>query len=233
MYMSFLSDLGAPSIGGIGGATTQTILIILSIFAVLIIVGGFTFAYYFKKNKKKQYKYKIHIFRDTLGKPTPIGDDVAKEVFIPNSNVSLIYLKNSKLYLPRPTLSMGTNQFWYNILPNGEWVNYDITMDKGGAQFAEANLDHRDTRYAYINLKEIIKRNYGNKSIKWWKEYAPLITFIVVSFVFILGCWILLSRIGKLIGQLGPIAENMASAANIMAEALKTSQNLNSGIVGA
>ena len=231
--MGFLSDLGAPSIGGLDGGTTQTILVILSIFAVLIIVGGFTFAYYLKKNKKKQYKYKIIVFRDTHGKPTPITQDLAKEVFIPNSNVSLIYLKNSKLYLPRPTLSMGTNQFWYNILPNGEWVNYDISMDKGGKTFAEANLDHRDTRYSYINLKEIIKRNYGNKSVKWWKEYAPLITFIVISFVFILGCWILLARIGKLITQLGPIAENMASAAEIMAKGLQTSQNLNSGIVGA
>ncbi|MCK4415733.1 MAG: hypothetical protein KAU84_01135, partial [Thermoplasmatales archaeon] len=159
--MGFLKDLGV-NVGdgsGLQGAGT-TIGIILLIFFVIVFAGIITFFYYSKKIKKQQFKYKIHIFKDVAGELQPIDYDTAKEVFVPDTNVGLYYLAKRKIYIARPTRTMGKDAFWYKILANGEWVNFDLAGVKGDKTLSKANYDHRDTRYAYINLKEIIKRNY-------------------------------------------------------------------------
>ncbi len=210
-----------------------TILFIFLGFLVLIIAGVITFIYYSKKIKKNLFKYKIPIFTTLHNKHTRVGIDDAKELFIPDSNISLFFLKNKKIYIARPTRSMGKDEFWYSISENGEWVNFDLSTDPEKNTLATANYDHRDTRYAYVNLKDIIKRNYKDKSVKWWKEYSQLITFIVVSFIFVGSCWFLLAQIGKLIGSLTPLLEQWTSISESMAQSVQIAQNLNSGIVPA
>lgn len=233
--MGFINDLGAPKLAGEGGASFGSagiiILIILGVFLIVAVVGVITFNYYYKKKQKLQFSEKIHIFKEVHGEPQPIDDDVAMEVYVQDTNVSLYYLKKRKLYIARPTLSMGKSSYWFNILPNGEWVNFALKGSKDGTTFAEANYDHRDTRYAYINLREIIKRNYKDKSTKWWKEYSPLITFVVVSFIFLIGCWVLLAKIGNVAKTLGPVAQAM----QVVTENLKTVSSTcqSSGMVGA
>lgn len=231
--MGFLGDLGAPKIGanvnwtGVGNG----VLIALGVLLIIIVVGIFTFVHYSNKIKKQQFKNKIHIFKEINGKPYPIDDDLARELYVPDTNVGLYFLKKRKIYVARPTRAMGKDGYWYKIRPNGEWINFDLESDESNLTKAKANYDQSGTKYAYINLKEIIKRNYKDKAIKWWKEYAPLITFIIVSFIFILGCIILLARIGKLIGQMGPMVEQWTRIADSMAKSAQSLQNLNSGIV--
>ncbi|GAH06563.1 unnamed protein product, partial [marine sediment metagenome] len=129
-------------------------------FVILIVAGGLTFLWNLKKAKKKTFKNRIPIFQTINGKRKRIGSDWAKELFVPDSNISLFYLKEYKIYLARPTRSMGENEYWYAISENGEWVNFDLSVSPDQDTLATANYDHRDTRYAYINLKEIIKKNY-------------------------------------------------------------------------
>lgn len=230
--MGFLGDLGAPSIGGAKLAGLgSTILIILIFFFVALIAGIITFVYYSRKAQKHQFRHNINIFKDIAGEIQPIDNDIAKEVYVPDTNISLYFLKKRKIYIARPTRAMGKNAFWYKILSNGEWVNFNLKEVDGKKTLSEAEYDHRDTRYAYINLKEIIKRNYRDKSVKWWKEYSHLITFIVVSFIFILGCWILLAKIGNLIKELGPLLDQFRIIAESMSNGVQASQNLNSGVI--
>jgi lipopolysaccharide export LptBFGC system permease protein LptF len=194
-----------------------------------IIVGGGIFYYYYKKIKKAQFKNQIPLFMNTHGKLKRMGIDQAREMFIPDSNISLFYLKNKKIYTPRPTRAMGDNEYWYSIGENGEWVNFDLSVDPTKNTLALANYDHRDTRYAYVNVNEMIKRNYKDKSVKWWKEYSNLIFFVVMAFIFIMGCWVLIAKIMSAIEQLAPLVENMAKTAENMARI----QNFNSGVVPA
>ena len=231
--MGIFESLGV-NIGGEGLKNTgQTIGVVLLIAFVIIFAGIVSFYYYSKKAKKLQFRYKIHIFKDLAGEIQPIDDDLAKEVFVPDTNVGLYYLLKKKIYIARPTRAMGKDAFWYKILANGEWVNFDLKSEKGKSTLSKAEYDHRDTRYAYINLKEIIKRNYRDKSVKWWKEYAPLITFIVVSFIFILGSWLLLAKIGKLIDSIRPLVDAAVQLQQANADVIQNAQNVNSGIVSA
>ncbi len=234
--MGLLDSLGVSGGLGIGegpnwAGVGNVALIGFIVLIVVIIAGVWTFLYYSKKIKKTLFKNQIPIFVTIHGKHTRVAIDYAKELFIPDSNISLFYLRSKKIYIARPTRAMAKNEYWYAISENGEWVNFDLSSDPKDNTLAQANYDHRDTRYAYVNLKDIIKRNYSDKSVKWWKEYSPLITFIICAFIFIGGCWILLAKIGKLVEMLGPIAENMVRAAESMGQSVQTAQNLNSGIV--
>ena len=230
--MGIFGSLGLGKIGESFSGVGSGILIFLSIFFVILLVGGGVFVYYWNKSRKQVYKNKIHIFKEVRGQRIPVEDDTAREIFVPDTNISLFLLKKKGIYLARPTKSMGIDAYWYLILPNGEWVNFDLLADESGDETkAGINYDHRDTRYAYLNLKEIIKRNWKDKSTKWWKEYSPLITFVVVSFIFLVGCWFLLSQIGNLIEDLGPISERMVTIAESLERSVQIQQNINSGLV--
>ncbi len=231
--MGAFDSLGGIT-GGIGSSLqgVGTGVFIFFVALVMIIISGIiVFAYYWKKSQKLVFRNKIHIFKEVNGKRLPLEDDVAKELFVPDTNISLFYLKKRKIYIARPTKAMGIDSYWYLILPNGEWVNIDISGDSDDPTKSKINYDHRDTRYAYINLREIIKRNWRDKSVTWWKEYSPLITFVVVSFIFIVSCWFLIRQIRGCIEILGPIAKDFKVIAESLSNSVNVQQNLNSGIV--
>lgn len=209
--MGVLDSLGVSNFfGKINFALLgRGVLIVVAFLLVAIIIGGAVFYYYSRKLKKQQFKNKIPIFMEINGKRTRITVDSAKELFVPDSNISLYYLKSKKIFMPRPTRAMAKNEYWYSISPNGEWVNFDLSVDPEQSTLAQANYDHRDTRYAYTNLKDIIKKNYKDKAIKWWKEYSHLISFIIIVFVMVLGMWILIAKMGKLIDVMSILVEKM------------------------
>jgi len=230
--MGITDSLGLSNnmFGNIGDSITT--IVIFAVFLIFFVAVGsiVTFIYYFRKSDKNSFKNAIPIFIKLNGKYYRIDVDKAREVFVPDSNIGLFYLKKRKIYIARPTRRMGKDEFWYSISENGEWVNFDLSASDDDS-LAQANYDHRDTRYAYVNLKEIIKKNYQDPSQKWWKEYAHVITFIIISFVFVGSCWILLMKIGNLITQIGPIADKLATISENMERAVQSSQNLNSGIL--
>jgi len=229
--MGFLGDLGMPNIfgGGVQNAG-QISLYIFGIFFVLVLSGVITFFYYSKKADKQIFKNKIELFKEINGKRYKIGTDRAKEVYIPDSNVSLYYLKIRKIYIARPTKSMGFDEYWYCIAENGEWVNFDMSILPGQNTSAKINYDHRDTRYAYVNLKEIIKKNYSDKNVKWWKEYAPLISIVIISFITLAGIWFIFLKIGDLVDQIAPLIESANAMVKSSSELMQLQQNLNSGV---
>lgn len=234
--MSFLSSLGVK--GNLFGFISGDGLlfwggIIFVAFIILIFSGGISFFYYSRKSNKLSYKSQIPIFLSLNGKHIRAGLDWAKEIFVPDSNISLLFLKHHKIYLARPTRSMGKNEYWYSISENGEWVNFDLTTDPEKNTLANANYDHRDTRYAYVNLKEIIKKNYKDKSLVWWKDpvIMNIISYIIMSIIFIGGCWFLTAKMSTLISQFGPLLDKAGLIADRLADAVQNAQNINSGLV--
>ncbi len=236
--MGLLEDLGVKE-GFFDFFYSQSFVlwfgIIVLAIVILIFVGGVTFFYYFKKSKKKQYINQIPIFQTVGGKPKRIALDWAKEMFIPDSNISLYYLKNYKIYLARPTRAMGTNEYWYTIAENGEWVNFDLSFDPKDNTLAKTNYDHRDTRYAYVNMKDIIKRNYKDKNLVWWKDpvIMNIISFMIMSIIFVGGMWFLIAKMGSLINEVSKLISALEPITESIARAVQGAQNINSGVIPA
>lgn len=233
--MGILENLGVSNIfGGISGSSFLLwIGIIFLGFLFLILAGAITFFYYFRKNKKTQFKYQIPLFQTINGKNYHIGLDWAKELYVPDSNISLFFLKQNKIYLARPTRAMGKNEFWYSISENGEWVNFDMAIDPEHNTLAMANYDHRDTRYAYTNLKEIIKRNYKDKSVVWWKDpvVMNIISFVIMSVIFVGFCWFLIAKMGGLISEVSKLIEAMRPISDSLSQAVIDARDISSGVV--
>lgn len=233
--MGIAGDITIDSVTG--GVTGSALLfwggIVLLAFFILIVAGLAAFFYYGNKAKKHAYKIQIPIFVTFNGKPKRAGLDWAKEVFVPESNISLLYLKKNKIYIARPTRAMGENEYWYAISENGEWVNFDLSTIPEHNTLVKANYDHRDTRYAYVNLKEIIKKNYRKNTLVWWKDpvIMNIIAFIIMSFIFVGACWFLISKMSHLIGQMGPFLDKQDIIADKLAGAVQNAQNINSGVV--
>lgn len=234
--MGFLSSVGVKG-NFLGGFSSEGLLfwggLIFLAFIIVIVAGAAAFFYYGMKAKKKAFKNKIPIYISLNGKHQKVGTDWAKEIYVPDSNISLFYLKINKIYIARPTRSMGKNEFWYCISENGEWINFDISINPEDNTLANANYDHRDTRYAYVNLKEIIKKNYKDKSLVWWKDpvIMNIISFVIMSIIFVGACWFLIAKMGHLIGQMGPFLDKMDVIADKMSTAVQGAQNINSGVV--
>lgn len=236
--MSFLDSLGVPT-GFFQGLSTGNlvfwVIVIVLFFLFLIIAGGITFFYKYKKLLKSQYKNQIPLFQTVNGKNYRVGLDFAKEIYVPDSNISLFYLKGYKIFMARPTRAMGKNEFWYTITPNGEWVNFDLSMDPKHNTMATTNYDHRDTRYAYVNVKEIVKRNYKDKNTVWWKDpvIMNIISFVIMALVFVGACWFLIAKMGGLIEKVGQMISEIKPIAQALTDAVKNAQNINSGVVQA
>lgn len=213
--MGVLENIGVPE-GFFGNFFSgQSLLmwfgIIFLCFVILVFVGGITFFFTMRKSKRISFKNQIPIFMNINGKHTRIGIDQAKELFIPDSNISLFFLKSHKTYLARPTRAMGKNEYWYSISENGEWVNFNLSENPEDNTLADTNYDHRDTRYAYVNLKEIIKKNYKDKAIVWWKDpvVMNIIAFVIMSIIFVGAIWFLMIKMGHLISEVSGLISKL------------------------
>ena len=202
--LEFLNNLDLS--GVLKGVGNLALLLIL----IFIIGGGLASFIYFKK-RKNLYDQKLHFFEEVSGQMIPIEDLNAMELIIPGTSIKVFYVKSKDLYMPRGTKKMGKKSYWYAIRNNREIVNF--IMKNLNKDMIEAGLDydHTDMRYAYANLKEIIKRNYRDKATKWWKEYANVIAVVVFVFVLTISFWFLLGKIGGILDKIPALLDRIAS----------------------
>lgn len=215
-----------PGIGGIGGINFSSILSGVGQFIVLIflfiIVGALFYFLYYKKKNSQKFNKKIHWFEEVHSDMIPISDDMAREITIPGTNINVFYIKEKDMYLPRPVKRMGKDAYWFAIKNNREIVNF--TMKNLNEEMTEANLDydHTDMRYAMNNLRELIKRNYRDKSQPWWREYKEIISLVILIFMLTLSFVFLFSKVGSLLDKVGSLIQHAENLIKI-AEATKGS----------
>lgn len=197
-------NINLPSFAGsMSGLGKFALLLVLFFF-----VGGILYYYYYLKKKKKSYNKKIFWFEEVHGVIVPIGQDKACELTIPGTNITVFYIKDKDMYLPRPTKRMGKDAYWYVVKNNREIVNF--VMKNINEEMTEGNLDydHTDMRYALTNLKDLIKRNYRDKSQTWWREYKDVIGLVILIFVLTLSFIFIISKTGDLIDKVGTLIDH-------------------------
>lgn len=198
-----MSGIGGINFAGIFSGTMQFVIIII----LFLLVGGFFFVIIYKIKEKKKYNQKLSFFEEVRGNPEPVKTLWAKVITIPNTNIKVFYEASQDLYLPQATRKMGKNSFWYFIKKNGEIVNF--TIKNMNEEFTAANLDydHTDMRYAMNNLRNLIQRNFRDKSTKWWQEYKDVISVVILLFVMSLSFYFIISKTGQLIDRVGDLLE--------------------------
>lgn len=204
--MGFLGIPGTDFLTNIDFAGLFSNLGYVALFIIAsVIIGSIAGIIYYFRLQSKRYNITIHWFEEVQGTPIPIGEDKAREMTIPGTSIIIFYIKSKDLYLPRGTLKMGKNSYWYFIRRNREIVNF--TLKNMNLELAEAglNFDHNDARLQNANLEQIIKRNYRDKSVKWWKEYKEAIILVLYIFVLTLSFFFIAGKIGTLISAIEPL----------------------------
>ncbi len=229
MAVDFLGSIpGLNSITGTGmvGWIATTGKILLGVFIFLTIFSIMFFVLWKIKNKKL-YNKKIHWFEEVNGSIVPVDEDLATEITIPNTNITTFYIKKKDLYLPRPTKRMGKDSYWFVIKNNREIVNF--TMKNINDEMKEGNLDydHTDMRYALVNLRALIQRNYRDNSKPWWREYKDVIGLVILIFVLSLSFFFIISKVAVLIDKAGLLIDHadqlVKSAEALRGSGVKTS----------
>lgn len=197
-----ISDLGISGEGILQGLGTFAKFII-----VVILVGSLLGFWLFKRNTKKLYTKKIHLFEEVNNQFIPTGEDIAVEMTIPNTTVKVFFLKKANIYLPRGTIQMGKDHYWYGIRKNREWVNFSISNLNEEMKIAKLEFDHSDMRYANAQLKRLIERNY--KKQKWWQEWRSEISVAVLILLLTVSFFLLLGEIKDIVGSLSPLMDSV------------------------
>ncbi len=217
-----------PNVGSFfkgGGYVAGTVLLI---FLGIVAFGLIGFFVYYKMMNKKQFYITVNLFKIVNGKRFFIRSDKAKEIVIPRTNVKLLKWKEMNIYSAYPTRAMGQNIYAYNINRFGELTNFDFGEGEDQTE-AQMDFDHRDQTYAYLNLQQLINRNWRDKNtLGWWKENLPLITVIVATILLVLAMWFFFSQSSQQLATWTQISQNFAEASKNVNPSI-----INSGIVSA
>lgn len=220
-----LEFLNNVNVGGIFSTIGQIITFIVIALIIAVVVG----LYLFRKKQTKLYNIQIHFFKEINGQAIPTNDYTAAELIVPNTSIRVFHIKENDTYLPRGTRAMGKNSYWYMLLNNGEIINF--TLKNINKELTEANLyyDHTDTRYAHENLKQIIKREYRDKSVKWWKEYKEVISLVIIIFVMTLSFIFIISRLSSVVDKIGVLLQTAKDVMDMNKEVLKYIAEIKAG----
>ncbi len=225
--MSLHESIGLSGLGSFfegWGFLAGTVLLI---FVGIVVFGVIGFFVYRKITDKKEFYITVNLFKIVSGKRFFIRSDKARELTIPGTNVKLLKWKDMKIYSAYPTRSMGNNIYAYNINRFGELTNFDFGEGEDETE-AKMDFDHRDQTYAYLNLQQLINKNYREKNVLgWWKENLPLITVIVSALLLVLAMWFFFSQSSQQLASWTQISKSFADAA------LSCNPNIQSGIVSA
>lgn len=216
-----------PSVGSFFSGSGYVAGTILLIFLGIVGFGIIAFFIYFKLLNKKQFSITVNLFKIVNGKRFFIRSDKAREIVIPGTNVKLLKWKDLNIFSAYPTRAMGHDIYAYNINRFGEITNFDFGEGEDETE-AKMDFDHRDQTYAYLNLQQLINRNWREKNtLGWWKENLPLITVIISSLLLVLAMWFFFSQSAQQLATWTEISKNFADVA------IRNPVNINSGIVPA
>jgi len=224
-FLSNIPGVDSLPFGSIFGSLGSLWKVLLGVL-IFLTIGSMMFFILWRIKNRKLYNKKIHWFEEVNGNIVPVDTDLATELTIPNTNITTFYIKKKDLYLPRPTKRMGKDSYWFVIKNNREIVNF--TMKNINEEMKEGNLDydHTDMRYALVNLRAMIQRNYRDNSKPWWREYKDVIGLVILIFVLSLSFFFIISKVAVLIDQAGILIDHAD-------QLIKTAQTLRgSGVSG-
>lgn len=209
-------DVSSFSQGGFYGATSSILVLI-----ILIVI---TFSVFYFILQKRSYNKTVHIFEEINGGTWPTGEEKAKEIVLPNTTLRAFFLKKSKLFLPRPSMSTGKDHYWYFKRNDGEWVN--MRPNNVNQKLKELNLltDHSDMRMANASLKKLVEKNYRKKS--FLKEWAQVIGVGVLIIGLGITAYLVVGEVSKFIESATLLAEAQAKTTERIGDLLGAVDNI-------
>ncbi len=210
--------------GSLGGFNlswvVEKVYFFAGIFLLFAIIGGLVIAFFSLKSKKGKQKdiKKVGWWQEVTGTESmePGRMDEVEEIVIPGTPLRVFYCKKRDLWLPRFARGVSKDLFYVLLTPTQQMVNFTLKSLTSDLKQANLDYDHTDMLWAAENAREFIKRNYKDKSVKWWQLYQNTIAtaslILVITFSFLL-----------IIYFMRGMAQDLGTVAAVINEAVKTS----------
>ncbi len=211
--MGVLSDLGSTF--GVGGFDFSLIINRIYTFVGMIllaiilgaVLGGM---FYIKKRKDKNKELaQVGWWQEIQGRPVPDRMDKVEEIVIPGTMLRVFYCKKRDLWLPRFTRGITKDLYYVLLTPTKQMVNFVLKGISSDLKEAGLEYDHTDMLWAAENTREYIKKNYKDKSVKWWQLYQNTIAtaalILIMTFCFIIIIYFMRGIVQDLSGVVSQI----------------------------
>lgn len=178
------------------------------IFIILAVGAGlFAFIYY---RDKKVFTKLITAF-DIVGIYfTPAFNDVAKVVKLGSGGFEILYLKKLKTWKLAYGGKIGTNRYYFFIMPDGYWYNGMLSanmhsIDKNGGLIPIVTTNP-NMRANYTALEKQIDSLHKDKKgfMEQYGQWVFGITYIAVMGIFF---WLVAREVGPVLNNMGAIAD--------------------------
>lgn len=208
-------------------AIVEKLYFYLGLFFLFAIAGGIIISFFHLKSKKGRSKdmKKIGWWQEVTGTESmePSRMDEVEEIVIPGTPLRVFYCKKRDLWLPRFSRGVSKDLFYVLLTPTQQMVNF--TLKSLSADLKQANLeyDHTDMLWAAENTREFIKRNYRDKSVKWWQLYQNTIAVAGLMLIFTFSFLLILYFMRGMIQDIGQISAQAGEALKMVVENAATS----------
>lgn len=204
---------------------TNIVMWVIGVVLGCAVIGGLIYAYF----RYKKYNKVIQVFGKINGAVVPIMKERAMFERVGIAGDYWCRTMKSKKILPRPSIAMGKNTYWYFVREDGEWINFslkdiDADMKQAGTYFVD-----EDMRLQRLGIQKNIKDRFGEKP-SFWDKYGAILGYVL----FILIITISLIMLFK---QLDKVAVSMNSASSNIGKLAEATMNMvarqTSGVVPA
>jgi hypothetical protein len=211
-----LSDI----FGSFGGFNMSVIVekayLFVGLFFLFAIIGGVVILFFHLRAKGSTNKdmKKIGWWQEVTGTESmePSRMDEVEEIVIPGTPLRVFYCKKRDLWLPRFSRGVSKDLFYVLLTPTQQMVNFTLKGLSSDLKVAGLEYDHTDMLWAAENTREFIKRNYRDKSVKWWQLYQSTIAtaahIMIMTFSFLL----ILYFMRGMMQDIGVVAGTIAKA---------------------
>jgi len=213
-------DLPTFDTAGIGFWITIIALIVL----ILVFIGVFVWVYL----QHKRYFIKIRDFENISGQGYQlVGRNSARIVKIGDSGEELLMLRKGKSFRTAYGRKMGKNEYWFCKGQDGYW--YNTVLGDLDAKMGMLDIEpiDRDMRYMHVAIRKNIQDRYRKK--EGLEKYAPIIISFFFMVIMIIAIWLLISKVGDLLGIAQANIEASAPIADALTNAISKLDTLCSG----
>lgn len=195
------------------GAILNNIFNVVGLILIALLVGGCVFMYFrWQKRKKSGDLKEIQWWEEVSGQLVPVRKDTAKEIIIPGTNLRVFYIRDKNTWLPRFSRGITSNMFFVAITKNKELINFTLKSIDDHLAKGDLTFDHTDMRWAAENLREFVKRNYKDKAVTWWKEYAQVIGVVIFIVFMTISLATIIYFMKGMVEEIGVVVSNLADA---------------------
>ena len=194
---SYLPEGTGFSLSGIFSALTWVVMFI--IFCAI----AFAIFYYFYR--RSQYNIRIVAYGNVGGVWQEKIVDRAI-VFKLGGGDTIIHLRKTGKYLPRPRLQSGPSTYWYMIRSDGEWINVSIEDFDEKMRKLNVNYLHEEMRYSRASLQKLLRENYQKRD--FWEKYGGVIAYSTLILLTGVSIWFAGDKLLDILGRIDGLFES-------------------------